>query len=49
MMLLMGCTSQMVGILLFKLGGPGACPVLWVASKKSEPSMTTGIGGWYKW
>src|SRR5450432_447104 len=45
-MLLIGCTSQIVGIRLFKLGGPGAWPVLCVASKKSEPSITTGIGGW---
>jgi len=40
-----GCTSQIVGIRLFKLGGPGRCPVLWLASKNSEPAMVTGMGG----
>src|SRR5260221_14519725 len=40
-----GCTSQIVGIRLFKLGGPRRCPGLWGAAKKSAPEMGTGIGG----
>ena len=41
-----GCTSQMVGMRLFRLGGPGRWPELCVMSKNSDPSMATGIGGW---
>src|SRR5262249_21495179 len=40
-----GCTSQIVGIRLFKLGGPGCCPIAWFMSKNSDPAIVTGIGG----
>ena len=40
-----GCTSQIVGMRLFKLGGPGRCPVAWLMSKNSEPVIVTGMGG----
>ena len=40
-----GCTSQIVGIRLFKLAGPSfpleALPML----KNSDPSISNGIGG----
>ena len=44
-MAVMGCTSQIVGIRLFKLGGPGRCPVAWFMSKNSDPVIVTGMGG----
>lgn len=44
-MCVIGCTSQMVGMCGRSVWGPGAGPVLWVMSKKSEPSTSTGIGG----
>ena len=41
----MGWTSQIVGIRLFKLAGPGQVPIACVMSKKSEPVIVTGMGG----
>jgi hypothetical protein len=42
----MGCTSQITGMRLFKLGGPGRAPVACVMSKNNEPLILTGTGGW---
>src|SRR6267143_1338058 len=41
-----GCTSQITGMRLFKLGGPGRGPVACVISKNNDPSICTGTGGW---
>src|SRR5215831_15119093 len=41
-----GCTSQITGMRLFKLGGPGREPVACVISKNNDPSICTGTGGW---
>jgi hypothetical protein len=43
--LVIGCTSQITGMRLFKLGGPGCEPVACVISKNKEPSICTGMGG----
>ena len=44
-MFVMGWTSQMVGMLGLRLAGPGLEPELWLLSKNSDPSTSTGIGG----
>ena len=40
-----GCISQIVGIRLFRLAGPGRWPVACVMSKNSEAWSVIGIGG----
>jgi len=40
------CTSQITGILFFKLGGPGCAPMAWDISKNNDPSICTETGGW---
>src|SRR6266853_2982975 len=41
---MIGCTSQITGIRLFKLGGPGWGPCACVISKNNDPSICTGTG-----
>src|SRR5215211_1780843 len=40
-----GWSSQMVGISGRRMAGPGLEPELWLLSKNSDPSTSTGIGG----
>ena len=41
----MGCTSQITGIRLFKLFGPGLDPFACLISKNNDPSISTDSGG----